>query len=376
MPAGNFRLPDLKAMNEGLFEPLLSLGKLFIAAAMVSGSIYLLVYCASNNIPVPVSLAELPTLLVAMFGVGSFLAMTIFVAALIPYFTRVTNLLETFPRLFAMRRTRRVAASARPIRLLKDRYRNLSRKIMWRNIIIYSGCIALPIAEIFSYIFLINAVDPNSDCEAFVLYLITPILLGLMYGSTFSAILSKWSRTNRTITRSRMAMDIGALIVIAFFWVSFIFFIVLNKALHQKYPDWALGSIYFVSPILLLALFYMLMVPKAFTPGPSLKGIVLGSLALIAMTPVFPVVSPWISGAALRSLHLGGNYGAKLRLNDTGNEPLPKEFLDNLKAENSNVIPVHVVLNLGDYVYVRRPDDGGYPVAIPRTDIESEEIIY
>lgn len=63
-----------KEINEQYIDVALSAIKLITLLSMPIGFIYLLSYTNANDIPLPLSLSELPTLLMSIFGLGSFFA--------------------------------------------------------------------------------------------------------------------------------------------------------------------------------------------------------------------------------------------------------------------------------------------------------------
>jgi len=328
--------------SEKHIESSLSLIKIGSIISMLMGFIYLLSFTADRGIPMPLSLAELPMLLISMFLLG--LGVTLIVLGFI--FLPAASKSKEFGVIFTV---------------FSDNYIS--------NIKVYMSLYAWPLLSFIAFL-LLSVTTVSALTYWFLVFVVIVIDVFILYKATRMS--GKISDDNTFI----FVYLYFLLIVSLWMMIGLLFYI---KVITSILPD---RIIYFyiaiiVYAILTLSILFLMIMPSSIkNKDDKIKGskniyfwYVIAAL-IIVLPPVINPISVKLAEISLKIMGIGGGYQTIFFIDKKHIENIPYDVF-NVNYSNRTV-PLFVVLDVGKRVFVKLSKDDERVYALPSNAIVSK----
>jgi hypothetical protein len=300
---------------------------LVTVVSSVVGFIYLLMYCVSEHLPVPVSLSQLPLLVLFLTLFGSATVVAIAGFAFLPAWERGGVFGDGIKVLWEPRTTD-------------------SRSIWWKAGP-YLLSVSLP-AWLVQVWFYFGAL---LDWPTWVLtstFAIGPICIGLMLGTVHCTVAAE--------ERERVLFTVGLLAFIKFFWLvclSLLFIKFLAGVAPHTNTYLGLALLILLSTAAVVVASAMVLAKRGRrvrTPA-----LILFAGMLVMLPPLFSPLAIPIAGYSLRTLRVGGGFSASFVLKKEAVGQLPRELVATVDAKDPAVVTVPLLVGMvsSDAYWVR-----------------------
>lgn len=322
---------ELKEIQEKYIDAVLSVIKLIVIISLPIGFVYLLSFTSANGISLPLSLSELPTLLISMFGLGSGFAVILLGFVFLP-------------------------AAGRYGVLGNDSIRIFDEKTKG-NIKKYISTMGMPLL-MFLFAFLASVIQLFDTLYWLIYFLMGSTALG----SFLFGIYSYYSREERL----KVAGMILYLLLISVYWV-LVGLILFIKLLANQYPDMLNTGFFFaifLSSLFMLVVLFLMIVPvkdKKTIPRTFWYGV---GVAVILLPPLINPVAVKLAAVSLKTMKIGGGYQTIYVLNEKYRNDLPCQLVN--REYPNRTVPLYVVLDIGKRIFVKLRDaDDAIVYALP-----------
>lgn len=328
---------------------MLSISSLSMVIAMPLGFLYLLSYSATNHVPIPLSLSELPTLLIVVTLLGTAFVSIFLGIVLLPTITRFGAIGNTHSFMYGIHERRPYQKNNdRTSTQTSTRQTEVASRRKWKNRKLFLATTAVPLF-VFYMLLLVTSEIPKD------LAFIKNILIATSVIGAFLSIFLGIHFLFKKKKRVEVHAMVWPFLLLYMYW-SLIFILLVMKGLStlltDELPYW-LAMMIVVAIVLGMLLFLYLMVAS---PATRLRGkptklwIALGATILFA-PPLLPPVSSFVCSNALKLMRVGGGYDTYFTLKPEMLNALPEQILNIEKLGQTR--QVRVILDLGDRVYVR-----------------------
>lgn len=321
---------ELKELKEKYIDVVLSVIKLVVIVSMPVGFIYLLSFTSANGISLPLSLSELPTLLLSMFGLGSAFAIILLGFVFLP--------------------------TASKFGLLGNDSILIFDEVGKGNLRKYVLTMGMPLL-LFLFAFLASVLKIFDGWYWLVYMLMGIMALALFIFGIYSCY---------TKERLKVAGIILYFLLICVYWI-LMGLVLFVKLLANQFPE--MSNVGFIIAILSSSLFMLFILFLMIVPGKNKKSIPRTfwygvGIAVILLPPLINPVAVKLAEASLNFMKIGGGYQTIYVLNEKYRKDLPCQIV-NLEYPNRTV-PLYVVLDIGKRIFVKlNKENGAIVYALP-----------
>ena len=310
---------SLKAFNEKYFEALTSVIKFVLTISIPIGFIYLLSYCKANGISLPISLSELPTLLLAMFGLGSGFAFILL-------------------GFFFLPATQKFGLLGNGKFILFEKETKLSV-----NINKYISIMAIPLfMSLFAFL---NSVNQSNTYwnEAFYIILAAVSLLSFFYG-----IFKHFKGEHLKVIGFTLYF-----LLICLYWL-FMGLVLIIKLIENQLNNMseigAISTLIVLTSAFLILLFLMVVPNNKENKIPRSFWYIVGVL-VIFIPPLINPIAVKLSEVSLKIMRIGGGYQTLFLIKDKYRTLIPPQLINQDFPDRT--VPLYSVLDIGKRIYVK-----------------------
>ncbi len=317
---------EFKQIKENYIDGWLSLLKLMTFLSFPVGFIYLLSYTNANKITLPISLAELPTLLLSIFGLGSVLALILLGFIFLPTASKYGDML-----------------SNDSIQIFGD--------VRKENIFRFIFLLAVPLF-IFLLWFVFSVVGLF---DGWNINIILCLLAILSFGYAIYKLYSK--------SRLRVAGFALYLLMVSSGWL-LVGLVLVIKILANQFPHITNNDLILfvvIYAILMLVVLLLMIVPGDDQISiPRSFWVVIGMMVIL-LPPLINPLAVKLTEVSLNIMRIGGGYQTIYVIDEKYRDKLPCVLVNQDYPDRTP--PLFVVLDVGGRIYVR-------------TDNKDDEIVY
>lgn len=362
---------DLKSFKENYSEPAQSMIKLAAVIAIPLGFLYLFSYAATNHVPIPLSLSELPALLLSVMSLGTLFSFIFLGIVFLPTLARLHIFGNAFGYMYGVHDfPQKIQLSSTSNQNINKRKSQLQKKRKKKNLLVFITTLAIPLFLIQTLFFNVSLV-PEEDFWWKVIASV--IVMTLVPISVLVGINRSFSKKRK---KAEIYFTVWPIILISFYWSMLVLFLVVTM-----FRDWVSSvidlPIYWsiiisvVAELVLLWLLYILIIPKISAVARSFKFWTLIGAIIVFLPPFMMNLSAPLCAGALRAMRIGGGFETVYTIKKESVVDLPCQIMN---ADGySQTARVEVLLDLGERIFVRLKDEKPLQVyLIPRSVVVSQ----
>ena len=358
---------SLKDIKEEYLDFSQAVVGLSVLAAMPLGFLYLLSYSVVNHVPIPLTLSELPTLLLAVMALGTMFASIFLGVIFLPTLARSRVFGNTFTYMYGAN-----ISSPSPNPTDSDGAASVTisgvpeesqrRKNGW----LFLLTLGIPL-----FFFLVLLLTLSLVPVEYRLWKNFAVIAGMASGIT--SVVMGIAKNFPKERRAEVHATVWSLLLVCAYWSLLVLLMILKglAAFLLELPTWAEVSIVIAAILFMLGFLYVMVVPWSTAPPLPVKFWVTMGAMVVLLPPLVSPMSERLCGFALKAMHIGGGYETVYTVK--------KEIMDSLPCQILNhdglaqTVRVQVVLDLGERIYLRVGGEMPTQVyAIPRDAIVAQ----